>query len=82
MNLSKKAAYELGKTLATTLHMSGGTNHVIRGAVLFARDDILDTIEKSDTRIELRCGFDETLDKLEPLTLGPRSWSRNANTQI
>jgi len=70
MNLSNKAAFELGRSLATSLHISGGTNPVIRGGILMARNDILDAITKSETRWELRRGFDSTMDVLEPLQQG------------
>jgi len=72
MNLSNKAAFELGRSLATSLHISGGTNPVIRGGILMARNDILDAITKSETRWELRRGFDSTMDVLEPLQQGAR----------
>jgi hypothetical protein len=72
MNLSNKAAFELGRTLATSIHTSGGTNPVVRGGMLDAKNDILDSIPKPETRLELRRGFDSTLDLLEPLHRGAR----------
>ena len=75
MNLSKKAAFELGRTLATSIHTSGGTNPVVRGGMLDAKNDILDNIPNTETRLELRRGFDTTLDTLEPLPLGGARWA-------
>jgi hypothetical protein len=72
MNLSNKAAFELGRSLATSIHTSGGTNPVVRGGMLMVMNDILDNIPKPETRWELRRGFDNTLDALEPLHGGAR----------
>lgn len=71
MNLSNKAAFELGRNIATTLHHCG-TNHVMRGAIIMVKDDIRYSITKPATRIEFDRGYSTTLDVLEPLQQGAR----------
>jgi hypothetical protein len=73
MNLSNKAAFELGRTMATTLHHCG-TDHVMRGAIIMVKTDIVCSIHKPETRIEFDRGYSTTLDVLEPLQNGAR-WS-------
>ena len=73
MNLSNKAAFELGRNVAASLHHCG-TNHVMRGAIIMAKTDIVCSITKPATRIEFDRGYSTTLDVLEPLQNGAR-WS-------
>jgi len=73
MNLSIKAAKQLGERLAVSLHHAG-RDTVKRGAILDVRGDIESTITKSDTRIAFRESYFNTLDVLEPLPSG-RKWN-------
>ena len=71
MNLSNKAAFELGRNIATTLHHCG-TDHVMRGAIIMVKTDIYLSITKPATRIEFERGYRTTLDAIEPLQQGAR----------
>ena len=73
MNLSNKAAFELGRNIATTLHHCG-TDHVRRGAIIMVKTDIRCSITKPATRVEFDRGYSTTLDAIEPLQQGAR-WS-------
>lgn len=73
MNLSNKAAAILGRTLATSLHQAG-TNHVMRGAIIDTKNNVLSEITKRTTQLAVDKAYFETLDKLEPLQKGAR-WS-------
>lgn len=73
MNLSNKAAAILGRTLASSLHQAS-TNHVMRGAIIDTKNNLLDEITKSTTRLAVEKAYSEKLDKLEPLQKGAR-WS-------
>jgi len=66
MNLSIKAAKQLGERLAVSLHHAG-TDTAKRGAIISLKNDIRADIPKSDTRIALEDAYRATLDILEPL---------------
>jgi hypothetical protein len=70
MNLSLKAAKELGDILARTLH--GYTLPEQRGVVIDTKNSIASALPNSEQRIALDRSYCDTLDKLEPLQNGAR----------
>jgi hypothetical protein len=71
MNLSIKAAKQLGERLARSLH-EAGNDSVKRGAILDAKSDVLGIIPKWETQTAVDDAFKATLDVLEPLLSGRR----------
>ena len=66
MNLSIKAAKQLGERFAVSLHHAG-TDTVKRGAIVDLKNDIRADIPNSSTRIAFEDAYRATLDILEPL---------------
>jgi hypothetical protein len=62
MNLSIKAAKQLGERIARSLHLAG-TDTAKRGAIVDLKNDI----PNSSTRIAFEDAYRATLDILEPL---------------
>ena len=70
MNLSMKAARELGEILARTLH--DYTLPEQRGVVIDTKNNVTIALPNSEQRIALERSYCATLDKLEPLQNGAR----------
>jgi hypothetical protein len=70
MNLSLRAARELGEILARALHDYAQPDQ--RGAVIDAKNNIASALPNSGQRVALERSYYATLDKLEPLQSGAR----------
>ena len=66
MNLSIKAAKQLGERVARSLHLAG-TDTAKRGAIVDLKNDIRADIPNSCTRVAFEDSYRATLDALEPL---------------
>ena len=71
MNLSIKAAKQLGERVARSLHLCGN-DIAKRGAIVDLKNDIRADIPNSSTRIAFEDSYRATLDALEPLPSSKR----------